>query len=138
MANIVHLDLKPDNILIDSQGLLKIGDFGLSTTIGDPHDPDGEGDKVYMAPEVLQGRFERPADIFSLGLVALELAADVILPGEGQTWIDLRTGVFSSIDFSDVSSDLADLIKSMLCPDPNQRPTAEAVLQISMSEYPTS
>src|SRR4051794_24277040 len=73
-VNVVHLDLKPANILINQQGVLKIGDFGLSMRVGNQCDPDMEGDKYYMAPETLDGQYDMPADIFSLGLLILELA----------------------------------------------------------------
>jgi len=51
-------------VLIDKTGTLKIGDFGLSIGVGHQHDPDAEGDKYYMAPEVLEGVYDKPADVF--------------------------------------------------------------------------
>lgn len=111
-------------------GILKIGDFGLSTRIGQHHDPDSEGDKVYMAPEVLSGNYGKSADIFSLGLVALELAADVVLPGEGDSWAALRNAHFHELMFEDISPRLVSLIFHMMTPSPEQRPTIEQLLQI--------
>lgn len=128
-AEIAHLDLKPANIFICANGMLKIGDFGLSTRAGFVHDADSEGDKVYMAPEVLEGCFGKAADIFSLGLVTLELAADVVLPGEGPSWFALRHSDLSEIIFEDISSDLICLIRDMLEPNPSKRPDISHVLQ---------
>lgn len=128
-AQIAHLDLKPANVFIDAHGILKIGDFGLSTRNGFQHDADSEGDKVYMAPEVLEGSFGFAADVFSLGLVALELAADIVLPGEGPSWTALRIFDLHEIVFEDISDNLISLIKDMLRPSPDQRPQANALLQ---------
>lgn len=109
--------------------MLKIGDFGLSTRAGCVHDADSEGDKVYMAPELLEGCFGKAADIFSLGLVALELAADVVLPGEGPSWYALRNSDLSEIVFEDISADLIGLIRDMLESNPQKRPEIGHVLQ---------
>ena len=51
-----------------------------------------EGDSKYLAPEVLQGNFGKPADMFSLGITAFELACDVELPSRGEGWHLLRSG----------------------------------------------
>ncbi|KAK6410858.1 mitosis inhibitor protein kinase swe1, partial [Oleoguttula sp. CCFEE 5521] len=52
-ANLIHLDLKPANVFIDWEGVLKIGDFGLASPWPAPPDLDGEGDREYIGPEVL-------------------------------------------------------------------------------------
>lgn len=115
--------------------MLKIGDFGLSIMKGAQFDTDSEGDKVYMAPEILQGTFDKPADIFSLGLIALELAADVILPTDGPSWSALRNSDFKDIFFEDCSQPLVTLIHSMLSPLPEIRPCASEVIHIAAKNY---
>ncbi|KAH6652790.1 hypothetical protein BKA67DRAFT_536510 [Truncatella angustata] len=96
-AGFVHLDLKPSNILIDFEGTLKIGDFGMAAALPVIKGPDFEGDREYLAYEVLRGEIDKPADIFSLGLIMLEVAANVKLPDNGATWQALRFGDFSEI-----------------------------------------
>lgn len=124
--NLVHLDIKPANILINSEGILKIGDFGLSTISGHLND-DMEGDKYYVAPEVLDGKLSPQADIFSLGLLILELAADIKLPSQGSSWQNLRHGDFSELNFDSVSDDLKMIIQRMTHPDPTHRPSTREI-----------
>lgn len=50
-----------------------------------------EGDSRYIAPELLQGRFTKAADIFSLGIAILELACRLDLPPNGILWQKLRS-----------------------------------------------
>jgi len=67
-------------------------------------------------------------NLYSLGLIALEVAANVILPDNGPDWLRIRHGDFSGLDFSNVSFTLMDVIRSMLNPIPSMRPTAHEIL----------
>jgi mitosis inhibitor protein kinase SWE1 len=95
----IHLDLKPANILITFEGVLKIGDFGMATAWPAQSGVEGEGDREYIGPEILLGQYDKPADVFALGLIMLEIAGNVQLPDNGPTWQRLRSG-----DMSDVPS----------------------------------
>ncbi|MBD3390925.1 MAG: protein kinase, partial [Chitinivibrionales bacterium] len=73
---LVHRDIKPGNILVSKQGLVKLSDFGLAQ-IGDVslHTQQGAvmGTNIYMSPEQLEGvRADRRCDIYAAGLVLYE------------------------------------------------------------------
>ncbi|KAL1915017.1 uncharacterized protein VTP21DRAFT_7722 [Calcarisporiella thermophila] len=72
----VHRDIKPGNMLLDENGCLKLGDFGLSCTLEEAAQPQRYAGTIrYSSPELLQGKpFDGRADIWSLGMVALEFA----------------------------------------------------------------
>ncbi|KAF2011934.1 kinase-like protein [Aaosphaeria arxii CBS 175.79] len=93
----IHLDLKPANVFIDFHGSLKIGDFGLASTWPAARHIDGEGDRHYLAPEALQGRYDKPGDVYALGTIMCEIAANIVLPENGSSWMRLRSGDFSEL-----------------------------------------
>lgn len=119
---------------------------------GAPEDLEREGDREYIAPEILGGRYSKAADVFSyvhppsppgpfsfvyerelmrmnrLGLIILEAAANVILPDNGIAWHKLRSNDLSDVDLSRLSHELVLLITSMLDVSPDNR---ISILQVS-------
>ncbi|XP_027489396.1 membrane-associated tyrosine- and threonine-specific cdc2-inhibitory kinase, partial [Corapipo altera] len=89
--NWAHLDVKPDNVLLDPRGRCRLADFGTATPPGEGEGLGG-GDPRYVAPEVLEGSGGPPGDVFSLGLSLLELGGSRRLPGWGEGWRRLRSG----------------------------------------------
>ncbi|GAA5936535.1 uncharacterized protein JCM15063_001914 [Sporobolomyces koalae] len=86
-----------------------------------PEDLEREGDREYIAPEILSGRYGKAADVFSLGLVILEAAANVVLPDNGPAWQKLRSNDFSDVDLARLSPSLVDLLRGMLHKSPDLR-----------------
>lgn len=68
--NIVHRDIKPQNIFVSKNGNYKLGDFGIAKTMEKTSGATKIGTYEYMAPEVYRGQpYGSTADIYSLGMV---------------------------------------------------------------------
>ncbi|CAL9669329.1 Serine_threonine-protein kinase PknD [Streptomyces sp. enrichment culture] len=135
---IVHRDIKPANLLMDADGTLKIGDFGIARFLNDPGaalTATGQivGTSLYLAPERALGRPAGPAsDVYSLGCVLYQLLA-----GRPPFQADTALAVLHEhLDASPVpprqlGADLPPAFESyllgLLAKEPQDRPTAEEV-----------
>ena len=76
-ANIIHRDIKPGNILINTDGQVKIMDFGIAKLIGDStltKETSTLGTTYYMSPEHIKGQeIDHRSDIWSFGVVLYEM-----------------------------------------------------------------
>ncbi len=92
----IHLDIKPENILIDDQGKLTLIDFGLSHHARFPdllaeEMRKGIGSAPYISPEQITGiRSDYRSDIFSIGVILYELLTRELPFGNPQTMSGLR------------------------------------------------
>lgn len=85
---VVHRDLKPQNIMIDSEGNVRIMDFGIARSLKTKGITDtGEifGTPEYMSPETLEGKeVDGRTDIYALGIILYEMLTGRV-PFEGET-----------------------------------------------------
>jgi len=74
-AGVIHLDIKPDNLMLDETGVVKVLDFGISRVVeNETRTAQGAGTLRYMSPEQVQGKpLDHRSDVFSLGCSLFEL-----------------------------------------------------------------
>lgn len=81
--NIIYRDLKPENLMLDCSGYLRLIDFGTAKLMTRDKTSTLMGSLHYIAPEVLDGRGHNySADIFSLGVVFYELICGTLPFGD--------------------------------------------------------
>lgn len=131
--NIVHRDLKAENLLLDSDNNVKLADFGFGNFYTkDAHLKTWCGSPPYASPEVFRGQqyFGPHADIWSLGVVLYVLVCGS-LPFDGENLAALRERVCAGrfrVPFY-MSTECENLIKKMLVVDPSKRPTCKQIQQ---------
>ncbi|OAL73469.1 CAMK/CAMKL/KIN1 protein kinase [Trichophyton violaceum] len=131
--NIVHRDLKIENILISKTGDIKIIDFGLSNLFS----PKGQlktfcGSLYFAAPELLQARqYTGPeVDVWSFGIVLYVLVCGKV-PFDDQSMPQLHAKIKKGVvEYPPgLSSDCRNIISRMLVTDPKQRASLAEIMQ---------
>uniref|UniRef100_A0A672HVX6 MAP/microtubule affinity-regulating kinase 3 n=1 Tax=Salarias fasciatus TaxID=181472 RepID=A0A672HVX6_SALFA len=131
--NIVHRDLKAENLLLDADSNIKIADFGFSNefTAGNKLDTFC-GSPPYAAPELFQGKkYDGPeVDIWSLGVILYTLVSGS-LPFDGQNLKELRERVLRGkyrVPFY-MSTDCEGILRRFLVLNPTKRCSLEQIMR---------
>jgi len=128
--DVVHRDLKPDNILISHSGQVKIADFGLATH------PEAEkithqgqlvGTPAYMPPEQISGKQpDQRSDLYSLGATFYEVLTGQT-PFQGENFSEILKNILSSRPprpaflIPEIPPEVDQLITRLMERNPNQR-----------------
>ncbi|PKH37833.1 Protein kinase domain-containing protein [Nocardioides alpinus] len=123
----LHLDLKPDNVVVD-HGKAVLIDLSLAGRPGAGR--PGAGTRGYLAPEQARGRGLSPAtDVWGLGMILVEALARTAPYGDEATWDSRRRWPLvhrrapgAPVGLDEVPDEVRGLLRACLSPDPAARP----------------
>lgn len=133
--HVLHCDLSPGNIMMSRDGRVLLGDFGLVQRRSGRHWRKVIGTPEYVSPEVYRGcKHTRASDVFGLGAVLYDLVTGEPVYGEREP-----TRIYGRIiseqppapllDSMALADDIRELIRAMVCRDPDERLTVDAALE---------
>ena len=139
---IVHLDVKPDNVMLLQAGkrgdAVKVVDFGIAGLMSQTGEEDEiAGTPEYIAPERARGHgYDYRSDVYALGVMAYEMLGGVV-PFHGKNHVATLTMQVKDPPLplrrqaggKDVPEELADLVMRMLSKDPEARPQSMAEVE---------
>ncbi|ELW63961.1 Interferon-induced, double-stranded RNA-activated protein kinase [Tupaia chinensis] len=124
---LIHRDLKPSNIFLVNETHIKIGDFGLVTSLkNEEKRTSNRGTKLFMSPEQISSLdYGEEVDIYALGII---LAMLLYIPPTDMEMVkmsdELKSGIFSTV-FTDKEKTL---LKKLLSKEPKERPNTAEIL----------
>lgn len=129
---ILHRDLKLGNLFLDHNMQIKLGDFGLATSLDSIEDRKCTicGTPNYIAPEVLGGSHSYEADLWSFGVILYTMLVGTP-PFETKdvktTYKRIKSNIYSFPPHCPVSEEAQDLVRSILHPTPSKRPSINQI-----------
>jgi len=133
---IIHRDIKPHNILIESGGSIRVADYGLLYSLRDKtqYCTDLAGTSKYFSPERHNGKFSMPSDIWALGVTLLECFLGKTLDPRDLEDVKVAGGQVHPLELhndSDIplSADALDFLNCCLVSSPSERWDAKMLLE---------
>ena len=125
---ICHRDIKPENFMF-AGGELKLIDFGLAAKFGSGSELNSQvGTAAYLAPEVLRGHYTYKCDIWSAGVMLYLMITGTTPYDEGSVGVLRQLSSFqldlNAPALSRASDQVKDLLRRLLSPEPEDRPSA--------------
>lgn len=123
---VIHHDLKPDNVLVDRNGRVKVLDFGLAQNVKGKADgavPEGVmGTMVYMAPELFaEAAASVKSDLYAVGLLIYEIFVERF-PYNQENIMQLLSDIMTLVpDMSMLDVEMQELLGRLLAKDPSAR-----------------
>ena len=119
--NVLHRDIKPDNLMLTGDGVLKVIDFGLACLAHPARKTEIiSGTPMYISPEEYQGKeLDQRSDIFSLAVTLHELITGHMPTADGARASELAP--FCPVISSDIPAPLRPVLAKALDLDPDQR-----------------
>ena len=138
--SICHRDIKPENILLENdshEAEPKLVDFGMSNFVGINGLNTFAGTPYYIAPEVIQGRYSKECDIWSVGVLMYYLLSGrqpFHAVNVSSVFENILEGLynFNKNSWNSISEEAKDLIRRMLVVEPNRRITVNEALNHSV------
>jgi serine/threonine protein kinase len=138
--NIVHRNIKPENILVMKNRQIKIADFGFAKIIESTmiSHLTFAGTPQYIAPEFYLNQLrDKPSDIWSVGIITYHLATQH-LPFIGKTSMEIRNLIIHSDPDpirNHFSNAFKDMVSSMLIKSPKFRPSVDQILSVLKEHF---
>jgi eukaryotic-like serine/threonine-protein kinase len=135
-GGLIHRDIKPHNVIVDSEGVVKVADFGIARAGASQMTEEGSiiGTAQYLSPEQARGApVDQTSDLYSTGIVLFELLTGEV-PFTGDTPVEIAMKHLSEVPDPpsqrrrDVPPDLDLVVLRALAKDPRERYQSAAAM----------
>lgn len=136
--NLIHCDIKPHNILLSTDGLVKVADFGIARAVSSTtltYNDNVVGSVHYISPEQVRGvKISPKSDVYSLGIILYEMLTGR-LPFEGDTPVNIALKHLQEVapsvrEIKDtIPGDVEFLVINAMEKDEEYRPSSQEILK---------